>query len=90
VLLHYYGILLLSTINLSSMSVKLIYSEKAIKILENFHCRFGLYNIGQIYDGDFTNFVAFSEYMNFKALSNTVLSYTGLADARFLTDFQHT
>ena len=35
------------------------------------------------------NFVAFSEYMNFKALSYTVLSYTGLADAQFLIGFQY-
>ena len=35
------------------------------KFLRNLHCRFVLCSNGQIYGGDFANFVAFSEYMNF-------------------------
>ena len=44
--------------------LKLIYSEKATEFLRNLHRRFDRYYIGQIYGGDFTNIVAFSEYMN--------------------------
>ena len=35
------------------------------KSLRNLHCRFVLCSNDQIYGGDFQNFVAFSEYMNF-------------------------
>ena len=38
------------------------------KSLRNLHCRFVLCSNDQIYGGDFQNFVAFSEYMNFTSL----------------------
>ena len=51
-------------------------SEKATKFCENLHQLFVLCTASQIIGGDFENFVAFSEYMNFKELKYERLSET--------------
>ena len=48
--------------------LKYIYSEKATKFCEIstlWNCPMYLSSKGQFYGGDFGNFVAFSEYINF-------------------------
>ena len=55
--------------NKSKTYVKFKYSEKAT----NFCRRFVLCSNGQIYGGDFVNFVAFSEYMNFNNIIENII-----------------
>ena len=54
--------------------LELIYSEKATKCLRNLHLPFVLCSASQNWIGDFSKFVAFSEYMTF--------TYAGIMENR--------
>ena len=68
-------------VRFSFITVKLTFCEKGTIFLQNHQLRFVLCNNGQMYGGNFTNLVAFSEYMNFherNCFANINISMTSL------------